>query len=255
MVEKEQKEGKKRTFQKSRPYPPYDISVASKFAAIIEKLGARNVSEPILLKELGLKTFTRSFWGKAASAKQFGLIIVDRKIYTLTERARLILRPKDEDSKKNLLVEAFLTPELYKELCEKFREKQIPPMESLANILFHDHGIKSVDVSKDSARAFIDSARYVGLLGPDNVLKSSTESEETTLPTEHKDISLMTQRTTVPVAVSATIELSKGIASITLPKGGITRKDNDRLRKLIDAYVVEDEPIGQKTISAEEETK
>lgn len=249
MVEAEQKEIKKRTFRKSRPYPPISLDKALKFADIVEKLGARNVSEPILLKELDLKTTTNSFWGKTASAKHFGLLTVDGKTYTLTERARLILRPKDEDSKKNLLIESFLTPDLYKELYEKFLEKEIPLLDTLANILFHDHNINA-NVSKDAARAFIDSAKYVGLLGADNLLKSSINISGAATAVEQKEAGILKKDSNIiPATVTATIKLSKGIASITLPEGGINEKDSQRLQKLIDAYVTENELINKETSS------
>jgi len=236
----EQKETHKRTFQKSRPYPPSDIEEALEFAGIVEKLGARNVSEQILLKELGLTNpTTTSFWAKKTSAKHFGFIIVDGKSYTLTERSGQILRPKDEDSKKNLLVESFLEPVLYKDLWDKFQGKHVPPTETLANILLHDHGI-NVHVSRDAARAFIDSAKYVGLLGPDNVLKSSRINGETALIGEKDAGALKQGPVSIPGTVMATIKLSKGPASIAVPEGGITKKDSERLKKLIDAYVAEE---------------
>ena len=41
--------------------------------------------------------------------------------------------------------------------------------------------------------------------------------------------------------VTATIRLSKGTASVALPGNGITKKDFERLKKLIEAYTTEDE--------------
>jgi len=245
MIESEQKETKieKRTFQRSRPYPPVGIDEALKFAEIIDKLGGRNVSEPILLKELGLNTKAKSFWGKTAGAKQFDLIAVDDKTYTLTERARLLLRPKSESDKKNLLVETFLTPELYKDLHERFQEKAIP--DTLPNILHHDYSMNP-NVSKDAAKAFIESAKYVGLLGHDNILKDAKGGHETTLLTEPKEV--ITQQQSVisssPDTLPAMIELSKGTASVILPKKGITKKDNERLQRLIGAYIIDEELEG-----------
>src|SRR3990172_1297055 len=129
MIESEQKETstEKRTFQRSRQaYPPVAIEEALKFATIIDKLGGRNISEPTLLKELELNTKTKSFWAKTTGAKQFDLIAVDGKTYSLTERARLLLRPKYENERKTLLIETFRTPELYKNLYERFQDKPIP---------------------------------------------------------------------------------------------------------------------------------
>lgn len=249
MVESEQKETTivKRTFKKSRPYPPVDVEEAVKFSAIIEKLGARNVSETVILKELGLTAITNTFWGKTASAKHFGLITVDGKTYTLTDRAKLILRPKDEDGKKRLLLEAFLMPDLYRELYEKFIDKQIPSLDTLSNILFHDHGINA-NVSKNAAEAFIESAKFVGLLGADNVLKSSAQKGETATIIEHEAVDTLKRTPARPVSTNMPpipIKLSKGMASIVLPEGGITQKDSERLKKLIDIYVVEEEQAGE----------
>lgn len=245
MVESEQKETTivKRTFKRSRPYPPVDVEEAVKFSAIIEKLGARNVSETVILKELGLTAITNTFWGKTASAKHFDLITVDGKTYTLTDRAKLILRPKDEDGKKRLLLEAFLMPDLYRELYEKFIDKQIPSLDTLSNILFHDHGINA-NVSKNAAEAFIESAKFVGLLGGDNILKSFAQKDETATTVEDKEVDTLKRTPNHFVSTSMPpipIKLSKGMASIILPEGGITQKDSERLKKLIDIYVVEDE--------------
>lgn len=240
MVESEQKETTvgKRTFQRSRhAYPPVDIDEALKFAEIIDKLGGRNISEPTLLKELELNTKTKSFWAKTAGAKQFGLITADGKTYTLTDRASLLLRPKSENERKNLLIETFLTPELYKNLYERFQEKPIP--DTLPNILHHDYSMNK-NVSKDAAKAFIESAQFVGLLGADNVLKSFAQKGETTTTVEHKEVDTL-KRTPVSTSMPPIpIKLSKGMASIILPEGGITQKDSERLKKLIDIYVLEE---------------
>jgi len=226
---------KKRTFQKSRPYPPYSLEETLKFVEIIEKLGGRNVSESVLLKELGIKQpRTRSFWGKVTSAKQFGLLTEDGRNYTLTKRARLILHPKDEENKRTILRDTFLTPELYKDLYKKFGGQQVPAPETLANILFHDHGL-NVNVSSGAAKAFIESAKYVDLLGPDNILKSPQKLEEIRPTPEPKEVKFEIG------TVTATIKLSTGIASITLPENGITRGDFERLKKLIEAYTIENE--------------
>lgn len=249
MIEDEQKETKvgKKTFQRSRPYPPVDVNEALKFSAIVERLGARNVSEPILLKDLGLThPASTSFWKKVTSAKHFGLLSVDGKAYSLTERARLILRPKDEDSKKQFLLETFLTPELYKELHEKFNGKQIPPLDTLSNILLHDHGINA-NVSSDAAEAFVESAKFVGLLGDDNLLKSSAQKGEIATTVEDKEVDTLKRTPVHPASNNMPpipIKLSKGMASIILPEGGITQKDSERLKKLIDIYVIDENSAG-----------
>lgn len=92
-----------------------------------------------------------------------------------------------------------------------------------------------MNVSSDAAKAFIESAKHVNLLGPDNILKSTQKVEEAKPTHEPKEVKQGIG------SVTATIKLSKGTASVVLPESGITKKDFERLKKLIEAYTVEDE--------------
>lgn len=238
----EASEKKKVTFQKSaRPYPPYTIANTLEFVAIVEKLGGKNVSEAVLLKELDIQTTsTKSFWGKVASGKQFGLLTVEGKNYTLTEWARLILRPKDEDSKKTTLMTCFLNPELYKELCEKFNGLQIPSVESFQNILLHDYGI-NVNSSLQAAKAFIESARYLGIIDANSILRvhegKVIPQEKMGEATEHPKLGMRGEGDTLSIPII----LSKGTAYITLPtREGITKNDFEKFKKLLDLYITEE---------------
>jgi hypothetical protein len=206
------------------------------FVSVIEKIGGRNVSEAVLLKEVHIKDpRTKSFWGKVVSGKQFGLLTVEGRNYTLTEWAKLILRPKDEESKKETLRNSFMNPELYKELCEKFGGQQILPVKTLANILYHDHRI-NVNASSDAAKAFVESAAYVGLLDADNVLKTSETNEISTPSPTSKPESIKAPIGTFTVPII----LSNGIAYVTLPTNGITKSDNEKLKKLVELYITEE---------------
>lgn len=236
-------------FSKSRPYPYYSIITALEVARDIEKLGARNVSEPVLLEQLNIRNpLTRSFSGKVSSARLFGLITTittDEKNYSLTEMALLILKPKDEENKKKLLVKSFLTPDIYKELCDRFNSKQIPALQTLSNILFHDYGINT-NVSKAAAKSFIESAKFVGLLGQDNILRKALQRDDDKvdevkkLPIEQAK-SLQPQQDITQAntskTISASVELSRGVAIITLPRGGLTNADKERLLDFLKVYI------------------
>jgi len=235
--------------RRSRPYPYYTISVALGVAEDVESLGGYNVSEHTLADKWNIKnTKTRSFAGKVSSAKHFGLLAGEGRLLSLTERALLILRPKDDEVKKELLREAFLVPELYRGLYDKFKGKNLPALKTLANILFHDYGINP-NVSKGAAKSFADSAKFVGLLseegclsnveedegkeeeggeeesGGEDLLKDKTHEEHDSDREPTKDI------------ITASIELSKGVATVRLPKGGLTKRDKKRLLAILDVYV------------------
>ena len=164
------------------------------------------------------------------------MLTVEDKNYTLTDWAKLILLPKDEESKKETLRNSFRNPELYKELYERFGGQQIPPVDTLANILYHDHRI-NVNASSDAAKAFVESAAYVGLLDADNVLRISQTNETTTQSVKSEGIKTPVGSFTVPII------LSKGIAYMTLPADGISKNDYEKLKKLIELYITEEAVI------------
>ena len=81
------------------------------------------------------------------------------------------------------------------------------------------------NVSNDAAGAFMESAKFAGLLGHDNVLKSLMAESEHTPITEYKDIGISKQAVdTKSPTITVPIKLSKGMASIILPESGITQK-------------------------------
>lgn len=246
-MDKKVKEVKTRKpYQRSSSYPPTSLKEALDFATLIDKLGENNVAEKIILKTLNIANpNTQSFYRKTSAAKQFELLTVDNKSYSLTDRAKHILRPIDKASRDNLLVEAFLSPELYKTFYEKFRGKKIPETSIVANIFNHQFNIIT-NVSMGAAEAFIESAEFVGLLDDNHVLKDKdTVAKPSPVPLD-KTIFEQFFSPSIPQAPSTpsielyttTVEISKGLVTITVPKGGITREDKERLLKTLDASLI-----------------
>ncbi len=150
--------------EKSALYPSVTINECYEFIRQIDTLGGKSVSYSSILDLMGLTSqATKSFNYRISSAKQFGLITTGNSTAQLTDAAKKILYPVNEEDKRNLLIEAFQTPPLYRKLIERFKDKTLPPNTILGNILLNDYRIiKSV---KDAAAdCFIKSSEQLQLL-------------------------------------------------------------------------------------------
>lgn len=234
----------KKAKEKSAQYPAYDLSDCMEFVRAVDKLGGKQVSEGSLLSELGLTSSnTKSYTGKLSSSKQFGLLEFKAGLLSITERARLILYPTEEQREvqnKKLIIEAFRSPVLYQKLIKRFDGKALP--NTLANILMNDFKIAKA-VMNSAAKVFISSAKFAGVLEDDNVLRVGRTYEAITgeLPSAEPEISETGQRMpTMGQVHSLKLALSSGrSAQITVPSD-ITKKDVEKLKNMLDLLAIEE---------------
>ncbi len=221
--------------EKSVQYPSCELAECTEFVRIVDRLGGRDVSEKSVLSELGLSSrATKSYTGKLTSSRQFGLLDYRAHTLSITERAKLILYPteeREEVQQKRLLVEAFYSPSLYKQLIQRFQGKRIPQLDTLANILMNEY--KIAKTAKDVAsRVFVDSANFVGVLTEGGILSVIAQAET--------EVARATPvgRQVLGQMQSVTISLSNGkSATITVPSD-ISRRDIERLKKMLDLLAV-----------------
>jgi hypothetical protein len=255
--EKERSRGPRGPFQKSTVYPYYNLEDCIDFIKVIDQLGGEQVSEKTLLDTLGITTpTTRSYSGKISSSKQFGLIETKGKTISITKRGLELLHPTsdDETHRKDLLREAIQTPGLYQKLIDKFDTKKLPNEEILANIFMSDFKIAKA-VKNRAAQVLFESARYAGVLTEDNILnlnppekneRAGQVSAEIKTPVEFGNSTGIQQTDqagwqTLRVALS-----SESIAVINVPMK-ITRGQVDRLKKMLDLLIVENDQQNSST--------
>ncbi|GAB5378076.1 MAG: hypothetical protein AcusKO_45380 [Acuticoccus sp.] len=80
----------------------------------------------------------------------------------VTERARAILHADDDQERKANLVEAAMSPALFRAIREKFREAPIPPEDGVITYLNRE-GFNPSAV-QPATRAFLQTMRYLGQL-------------------------------------------------------------------------------------------
>lgn len=222
--------------ERSSSYPFYNLEDCLVFVRKIDELGGKGISEASLLSALGLKSAsTRSYWGRLSSSKQFTLLQGSASNLQLTETARLILHPTEGETQRHqLLSEAFRNPKLYNQLIARFNGKKIPEISVLGNILMHDYRIAKA-VREYAAKAFIESAKYVGLLSDDGVLGGETTASHV----EGQQIGDEGGFLPKGKAHSLQVALSGGkMASIILPSD-IAKSDIERLKKMLDVLAIE----------------
>lgn len=236
----------KRPREKSAQYPSYDLSACLELVGVVDKLGGKQVAEGSLLSELGLKSSnTKSYTGKLSSCKQFGLLDSKAGLLSITERARLILYPTEEQKdvqRRELTIEAFRSPTLYQKLIKKFDGRSLPKLDTLANILLSECRIAKA-VKGNAAKAFVSSAKSAGVLGDDNVLQVGQTYEAITgealsaepgIPETGQKLPPMGQVHSLKLVLS-----SGRSAAITVPDD-ITKTDVERLKQMLDLLAIEE---------------
>jgi hypothetical protein len=129
------------------------------------------LSAPDIATALGYRNIkTNTFSARLSAARQFGLLSLTGDGYALTPLAREILHPVDPDDLPRLRRQALLKSPLYAELAERMAGKKVPEAAILGNVLYHNHQIIAT-AKQAAAEAFLESARFAGSLGDDQVLR------------------------------------------------------------------------------------
>lgn len=158
--------------ERSARYPGVALEDSLELATLVDRRGLDGLTAGDIATAMGYTNIkTNTFSSRLSAARQFGLLALKDDGYTLTTLARSILHPVDPGDLPRLRRQAMLEPPLYKELFERFGGKRMPEPAILANVLYHDYDIIA-SAKQVAAEAFLESARHVGLLGDDGVLRT-----------------------------------------------------------------------------------
>lgn len=238
--------------RKSPQYPYFSLAVVVRLIEAIENTGGNSATFTEVAKDLGLNSIDGGNWTyRLSSAREFGLVErsargEEKKLF-LTDLARRILRPGRDGERETALLAAFFAPEIYKALVKTY-EGAAPKVEMVKNELERSHGLLET-VSGPAANAFIDSARYVGILRADGRIYAPEASEAGNPPIE----ALSAQKTSpapeklpsqpgvntdgwleYPVALRPGV-----IVTFKLPTD-LKKKDVDRLHRFLSALPFDD---------------
>ena len=243
--------GGERGVRSGTKYPYYDLEAAERFAKSVQEAGGNEVLEEELLKHLRLSQTTKSWIYSLSTGREFGLI--ERKGQKadarsiITELGKRLLVPGDDAELLASRAAAFLTPQVYRRLFERYKDAPVPQPQFLANILVREH--KLVDsVSQPAAEAFIASARFAGLVNGNNILsdKRVPQRAEEKPETKRADVApgtVVTKDTMIVPAgfIKYNYKLRKDLTiEVPLPDD-LTKKDVARLKKWMDTLIVDDD--------------
>ncbi|WZO99148.1 hypothetical protein EP7_000746 [Isosphaeraceae bacterium EP7] len=185
--------------ERSTRYPGVPLQECVAFCEHMDSRGLDGLSAPEIATAMGYKNIkTNTFSAPLSAARQFGLLALSGDGYSLTPLARSILHPVEPADLPRLRRKALLESPLYSELATRLGGKRVPDVTILGNILYHHHQIiaKAKDVAAES---FVDSARFAGALGDDQILR--LEGSEP-IPTPAAEIAQSTSTTPLAPAVA-----------------------------------------------------
>lgn len=149
--------------RRSRLYPRYDLEEIISFVRKLNELGGERVSEATVASSIGKGTKNSTFNGRISSGKQFGLLVADNGRLSMTQMAKEILFPRENEEMQHALKLAFANPPLYKALISAFKGRVLPEVSSLSNRLLHEFDIEP-NAKGRAARNFLRSAEYAGVI-------------------------------------------------------------------------------------------
>lgn len=157
--------------ERSARYPGASLAEAIELCRLIEARGVDGLAGAEVAAALGYTNVkTNAFSARLSAARQFGLIGREGDGYVLTPSARAILHPVDPAELPRLYRRALLAAPLYGDLAGKLAGKVAPEGPILANHLYHNYQITAA-AKQAAAEAFLESARFAGVLGADGILR------------------------------------------------------------------------------------
>lgn len=160
--------------KRSPKFPFIDLETAINRARVFYNNERRqSAAVPIAVDHWGYKPKTSGGLQTIGALKGYGLLedegSKDARRVKLTQRALQILLDEREDSseRRKIIKEAALSPALFKELWEKWKDG-LPSEGNMRHFLIFDKDFNE-NTAGDFIRVFTNTVRYAGLDGSDNI--------------------------------------------------------------------------------------
>ena len=185
--------------ERSTRHPSVPLAESVELCVFIQDRGLDGLTAGDIATALGYKNIkTNTFSARLSAARQFGLLALKDEGYSLTPLARSILHPVDPADTPRLHRQALLEPPIYADLVEHFAGKKLPEAAILGNFLYHKYQIIT-SAKQSAADAFLESARFAGALGEDNVFRPNGPAAVAESPTPLANGHASTLPTALPV--------------------------------------------------------
>ena len=247
--------GNKKTSRSSgRRYPMFDLEDAVRMIEIVDKKGGGKLDSDTLAQEMNYKTSTIRH--HVRSAKYFGLVEQEGDISVNTELAKSICMPISNEEKIQSIQNAFLSCELYSCLLDRFKGARVPEESTLSNIVHREFEVSATGKNV-LAKNFITSLKFAGiakergdeLIIPPNgesVIARTDETYEVSQKAEEQKSLVSKEEKVASVGSQESpgynlpLPLPGGRTANLIVPGMLSKKEADKLKKLIDLLVEED---------------
>lgn len=263
--------------QRSSPYPRYSLQKVEELARVVFDKGPLNCDQELIGKATGYTNFkSGSFTGLRAAASYFGLVISEGDRYFSVAQSWIdVFHSEDSDLLTQARQRAMQEPELYRQILEEYKDRQLPSPEKLARELYLNPKYRILkDAAVSAVQTFIDSAKYASLIDSKGFLRvgKSNQSaivadveQQTAFEPEQQPQSLVEQftqqaRSESPLAeitLSSKVEelaasggldrieirLRNGRKAYLFVPSPLTMEDKKRLKGYIDLILEPEEPL------------
>lgn len=169
-------EASKRSVERSAAYPAVSIEEALAFSNELYKaFRSEYTKRDTISKVVESSSINRT----VGAAGHYGFLEREKDSYRISELYKTIFRNLSDNDTAQALLRAFYNPKLYKELVDKYDGDELPTR--LAPTLAAFHRITD-SAAPFAAEVFLENARFVGVLGEDNVLNYKRRALELSDP-------------------------------------------------------------------------
>ncbi len=175
---------------KNLNYPLASFQKAFALADAVDALGGscsvENCAEKIQRKVSG------GFMVIISSAQKFNLIEVDKGIITISEDYKLIKHSYTNTERVAFLRKAFLSPQVFSILYERFKGKDLP-VEMLDKILIREFGVEENTAGR-IAGYFLEGLKTYGLLNGNQLTDVNEEISEPAVKVQSETTNIIDQQ-------------------------------------------------------------
>lgn len=170
-----EEETKKRQMGEYKRVPIFDLEDAINVAQIISKMGSGRLDTESLANSMNLSSSTVRH--HINSAKHYQIVETDNDIVKITGLGTSIVHPISKEEHTNGKIKAFLSCNLYNRIYDRYKGKELPPLDILANIFARDEGI-SFKTKDRTVSNFLQSGITAGLINEKDGVYHCGESIE-----------------------------------------------------------------------------
>jgi len=152
-------------------YPRASFKNSLQLAKAVDDLGG-SCDIKTAAEKMG-KKLSGGFTALTSAASKFGFIKMTKGTLSLEQTYKNYKLAYDEEEKTKVLRKSFLSVPLFKRIYDKYQDVKLP-LDLLDKVLIREFGVEEKMASR-AAGYFVDAAKQVKLLNPDNSFNSTNE--------------------------------------------------------------------------------